>query len=202
MLWKMPVLALSTMSFCLLCFGEEFLREEEGDLGSRDAVFELQAFNKRQQNIHIPSSRQVRLWRPSLAQITERRTLTAARTSSQGPGAPTFSELEDKRTCHPILDAEQTAPSCHSAERHLCSRRAVRERRFSNRSAEFGRLLLAACSGTMNMSSDQLEILDLLLKKKKAAANVKMLRTDKTLLYVMVALGLLHTVERLNYYTV
>ncbi|KAE8442863.1 hypothetical protein EG329_002605 [Mollisiaceae sp. DMI_Dod_QoI] len=57
-------------------------------------------------------------------------------------------------------------------------------------------LLLAARSWTTDMSSDQLEILDLLLEKK-ANSNVKMLRTDKTPLHIAVSHGLIHAVERL-----
>ncbi len=57
-------------------------------------------------------------------------------------------------------------------------------------------LLLAATSWTSTMSSDQLEILDLLLEKK-ADVNMEIINTEKTPLHVAVSYGLVHAVERL-----
>lgn len=57
-------------------------------------------------------------------------------------------------------------------------------------------LLLAATSWNGSMSTDQLEILDLLLEKK-ADVNLKMLSNGKTPLHIAVSYGLLHAVERL-----
>lgn len=57
-------------------------------------------------------------------------------------------------------------------------------------------LLLAATSWNVSMSTDQLEILDLLLEKK-ADVNLRMLSNGKTVLHIAVSYGLLHAVERL-----
>jgi serine/threonine protein kinase/ankyrin repeat protein len=57
-------------------------------------------------------------------------------------------------------------------------------------------LLLAARSWSPSVTSDQLEILDLLLEKG-ANADVKMLLTDKTPLHLAVGHGLVHVTERL-----
>jgi serine/threonine protein kinase len=57
-------------------------------------------------------------------------------------------------------------------------------------------LLLAARSWSPAMTSDQLEILDLLLEKK-AKVDVKMPLTDKTPLHMAISHGLVHVTERL-----
>lgn len=60
-------------------------------------------------------------------------------------------------------------------------------------------LLLAARSWTTHMSSDKLQILDLLLEKK-ANPNMKNIISDKTPLHIAVSLGLVDAVERLMEY--